>query len=190
MSHIIIEGTIGRKGMRPQRSMTVRKRNGQDVEVPFMRFGMWVQDLTKPPQDDGNGGKRRVRSPYQVVLPENERGEKLFSYMEPDRRILVIGRLTHQPNTGTNRETGETIVYPNPKVYADRIVFLGASAERKAERIMSLLVGKEVVDQETADQCVAAVREHYEALKADNGDVPQESEPVDEEPKEGEEDPF
>ena len=141
-----VEGIIVGKGMRPTKTVQMKMRNGKMEKVPFMRFTMFCEDLTRKGElDEANGIVRRPRKQYQIILPENSRGEKLFEHLAPGRRIQVEGRMTNDP------KIKDGTIYTNEKIYMNELTFLDSPREKQTERaINDMVVAGAMSDEEAA----------------------------------------
>jgi hypothetical protein len=160
-----LKGTIGTsKNMIPTCREQTRQRSGKYVNVKFMSFRMWTEDRTRFITDE-NGIRRRPNKVVQVILPENERGEKIFRHLAGGRRVLVSGRLTHRPNTGKDKD-GKTVSYPNPTVYMDEIDFLDEEPRRQPLKFLEKMMEEGLVNDDTRDKMMTAWENHIETLRA------------------------
>lgn len=131
-------GVIGNKGLKPKMTWDFRKRQGRTVKVPFIRFSMFCEDLTQAPQMNPTTGRmERPKEIVQVILPESERGQKLFQSLGPGRQVTVTGRFNTTPGVGKNGEGNEQL-YSNIKVYMDDLQFNDSPIERQALRVLKL----------------------------------------------------
>jgi hypothetical protein len=158
---IELVGVIGNKGMKPRITWDWRKRQGKTVKAPFIRFSMFVEDKTKAP--DRTTG-RRPREVWQVILPETQRGQKLFEYLRPGRQVFVRGRATLAPGVGTNSE-GQQQMYANAKCYMGEIQFLDSPPERVAERMLRTMhEDMKIIDDDQHKAMSDSVTNYYRRL--------------------------
>lgn len=149
-----LKGQIGtQENMMPK---AIKLESGKTLYT----FKMWAEDYTKAPQVLDNGSKRFQRSPVQVILPDNERGKKLFKLLVGGRKIMVEGRLGFAPNIGTNKD-GEQVAYPNPRVYFESLEFMDEPPMNAAERVLTTLQADcKVLSDDQKEQLVAAYQNH------------------------------
>jgi hypothetical protein len=162
-----VQGIIGNGGMKPMITWDWKERrnrqNGQmeRKRVPFIRFSMLCEDTTKEPKfNPATGREQRPREIVQVILPENDRGLKLFQSLAPGRLVQVDGRLTHQPSVGKNSQ-GEQVLYANTKVYMRELTFMDSPIDRQIDRLVSLMKDAkvEVNGSVISDETGAAIKD-------------------------------
>jgi hypothetical protein len=165
-----LKGQIGtQKNMLPTEFKTANGR-------VFKTFKMWAENYCKAPTTNDNGNRRFQRSPVQVVVPNNERGEKLMKLLRGGRRIMVKGRLDFAPNIGTNKD-GEQVPYANPRVYMENLEFMDEPPASAAERVLNTLLECSAINDEQKNQMMAAFNNHQETLQ---GNTSETSEEIDE----------
>lgn len=142
------DGIIGGKSLRPTKTPQRKRRSdGTMKEVAFMRFTMFCEDMTKRPVlDEVTGKMRRPRKQVQVILPENERGSKLFEHLSPGRRIRVEGRITNDPKESNG------VIYANEKCYMDDLTFLDSPREKQITRALSDMVSAGLIDEDKKEE--------------------------------------
>ena len=156
MMSVTLEGRIGDSpNMRPQKTIENKK--------PFMRFKMWVQDEGKAKVKGSDGIERRPSYAVQVILPSNTRGEHLFQWLAPGRRVLVEGQLSHSAKAVYDQQTKTWIAYPNPTVRTNngRLHFLDINPMVQAARDTSLLIEKGILTEEQRETVMAIFKDHY-----------------------------
>jgi single-stranded DNA-binding protein len=174
-------GIIGDKTMKPTMTWDWKDRTDpktgktRKVKVPFIRFSMFVEDLTKRSIfNQETGYSNRPREIIQVVLPESDRGKNLFPSLSPGRLVLIKGRLTFSPSVAKNNN-GEEQVYVNAKVYMDDLQFMDSPVERIVERTIGLMTksgvkinGQEITDK-TANEIQESISQYLAVQREPNG---------------------
>jgi len=154
-----IVGIIGKDGLGPMTTWNKRERNGEMVDVPFRRFSIFYEDLTKKPElNKVTGRDERPREILQVVLPENERGAKILQYCRPGRKVQVKGPIRISPRTASDRD-GNVKTYANAQCYMREIEFMDSPPEAMAKRALGILVASGAIDEDTS-------KKHLESVNA------------------------
>lgn len=130
----------------------------------FQSFRMWAEDETKAMVIREDGSTYRPREVVQVVLPDDERGQRLFSSLWGGRKVLVKGRLTNRPNTAKNSK-GEEIHYVNPVIYLDSLEFLDENPESTGRRVIEVLRERGTINDETANVLKISFKDHLSSLR-------------------------
>lgn len=109
----------GGDNLEPKSTEQERERNGETRRVFFVRFNVWVEDQTKwePDPNGAEGDRRRPRSLVQIILPEEPDRHRVFHFIEPGRRVLCSGNLTHRPGVGRPGNDGKSEIFANPRLY-------------------------------------------------------------------------
>jgi hypothetical protein len=145
----------------------------------FRSFRMWADDETKSMIEREDGSKYRPREIVQVVLPNDERGEKLFNSLWGGRKVLVKGRLTSRPNSAKNTK-GELVHYSNPVIYMDTLEFLDENPESTSRRVIETLRERGTINDELAYTLTQSFKAHLASLRATVEDqAKQDAEPAD-----------
>jgi len=179
-------GVIGNKGMKPKITWSYKNRQGHGrIRVPFIRFSMFCEDLTQKAELNPNTGRmERPREIVQIILPEGDRGQKLFESLSPGRMVHITGRQTTKPSIGTNSK-GEQQLYSNVQVYMDDLQFMDSPIERQVARCLGILVASGTINEELSKEYatkaniyLAAQQEQYgppreveDKTTMDSGDV-------------------
>ena len=168
-------GVIGDKGMKPTITWQWKKRKGQTIRVPFIRFSMFVEDQTKTAEmNPVTNYMQRPREIVQVILPETQRGQTLFQSLSPGRQVYIEGRLTCKPGIGKNH-AGEEQIYANLQVYMNDLQFMDSSLEKQVERMTGLIIKAQVkingskLTEEAADIIKTEVNQYLAIQREPNG---------------------
>lgn len=163
MMNIELQGTISGKKGRPTLDWHNKLRNGEMKKVPFMRFDMFCEDMTRRPEKDDNSGRMsRKKKPIQVILPEHK--IKLFDHLEPGRRVLVTGRFTNDMNIKSKEEG-----YTNDKCYMSDLVFLDSPRIKQIERALNDMTAAGLITEDQAKSHLNAMSEHYSNMVVEHG---------------------
>jgi len=154
-------GIIGAKGYRPTKTYQMKQRNGETKKTPFMRFTMFCEDTTQRMVADENGVMRRPKKQVQVILPENERGEKLFEYLEPGRRVYVKGRVTNNPVVSNGN------LYVNEKCYMGDLTFMDSPRDKQIERALRDMTEAKAISEDEAASFLILMKEFYAGRTAE-----------------------
>jgi hypothetical protein len=145
----------------------------------FRSFRMWADDETKAMVVREDGSKYRPREIVQVVLPNDERGQKLFNSLWGGRKVLVKGRLTSRPNSAKNAK-GELVSYANPVIYLDTLEFLDENPESVGRRVIEVLRERGTINDELANTLTQSFKTHLASLHVSVEDQSQhDADPVD-----------
>lgn len=175
-----VQGIIGDGGMKPtitwdwQDRMNPKTGKTESTRVPFIRFQMLCEDTTKRAVfNPTTGREQRPREIVQVILPENDRGLKIFKTLAPGRIVQIEGRMTFRPNTGTD-SNGNAVSYANPKIYMSELTYLDSPVEKQVDRLVAIMkdckveVNNSTIDDQMGDviktsilSYLASKREHY-----------------------------
>ena len=131
----------------------------------FRSYRMWADDETKAMVTREDGSKYRPREVVQVILSDDERGQKLFNSLWGGRKVLVKGRLTYRPNTAKNSK-GEEVHYVNPVIYLDSLEFLDENPESTGRRVIEVLRERGTINDETANTLRTSFKDHLSSLRA------------------------
>jgi len=152
--------------MKPTKEEQVR-RDG--AKGHFMRFKMFVPDLTKAKVKDQNGNERRENMIVQVILPDSQKGLNWFRDLHAGRYITVRGNFYLDVNEGKDKSTGEKRTYTNMIVRPSRIEFNDQPPVKAAARLFKTLKDEcGVLSQEDADKYMAAFEQHIAGLRIEN----------------------
>jgi hypothetical protein len=155
--------------MAPRKSWEKRNTRNGEIKVPFMRFTMWGEDLTKGRKELDDGRKVRSTLPVQIILQENKKGEALFPHLSAGRRVFVQGRATFKPAIVDvkDQESGETVqkAFANYQIRMDRLVFLDAPPINQAKSDQRTLMEAGVISEDEMIRNSEALDKHYTALK-------------------------
>ncbi len=174
-------GIIGDAGMKPTITWDWKERRNRQTgqmerkRVPFIRFSMLCEDQTQRPEPNPVSGRmQRPREIVQVILPENERGLKLFQSLSPGRLIYIEGRQTHKPSVGKNGQ-GEQVLYANTKVYMSELMFMDSPPDKQVERLVGMMVTSELeingqkITEEVGETISKHVIAHLASLREQHG---------------------
>jgi hypothetical protein len=104
-------------------------------------------------------GKRDASVPdpvLEVILPSNERGQKIFAILKANsgRKVFVRGYLTHNANSVV--KDGKTINYPNPICRLEQLEFMDDAPSAVGKSVINTLVDTGALTKDMAEQCLAA----------------------------------
>ena len=135
----------------PTSTQQERERNGETRIVYFVRFNVWTEDQTKwePDPNGPEGSRRRPRTLVQVILPEEPERHKVFHFIEPGRRVLCSGNLTHRPGVGRPGTDGKSEIFPNPRLYvgSNGVQLLDSQWSVTAGRVVNFMQKHEFFDK-------------------------------------------
>jgi hypothetical protein len=131
-------GTVAGNSSRP-------KKTTRDDGSTWARFSIWTEDQSKPKGEDG-------KYPTVLISISLPPGEKIFDYLEPGRRVLITGNLSHRPAVGKKKggNSSDVQAYANPQIYADfgGVRFLDSSFEQLVARVLGFLRTHEQISEE------------------------------------------
>ena len=143
----------------------------------FRSFKMWAENYTLKMNTLEDGSKERQRFPYEVRIPDNAWGAKIWPHILAGRKVFTKGRGGFKPNIGTTRD-GEKKAYANPYICADELLFLDEKITTSAKRVFNVLMTEyNLINDDQKDRFYNSIKEHEGTLQRNEAPSSQEETP-------------